>query len=353
MAEVYSRFIKKSGIRVWYAECKYVVDGRRKRAQRSTGVRDDGSVRNERTAQLAAADIERALALGKGRVARPTTLAQAVDALVDKKETKGRSAATLDITIQKARNVFDYFGSATPLESLTEERIAEYTKHALALRAPPTVERELRELKQSFVAAKIEPPAFPDLGDTGAGRERERFLVRPEQMRLLMAASGPRRDHILMYLHTGASKSELFRIEPRDCLFEQNEVRIRGTKTKSRDRFIPMTPEVREILWRRLGQTPMFEPWGRGNADRDLRKWARAAELGPVSFNDLRRTFATVLAMAGVPILHLMHMMGHKSTRMLERVYARVGQGQHMHDAVKNLPALRAPKALAPDNEES
>lgn len=32
--------------------------------------------------------------------------------------------------------------------------------------------------------------------------------------------------------------------------------------------------------------------------------------------------------------------MGHSSTKMLEKVYARVSQDQHMHDAIAHLPRL-------------
>jgi len=56
--------------------------------------------------------------------------------------------------------------------------------------------------------------------------------------------------------------------------------------------------------------------------------------------NDLRRTYATLMARAGVPILHLRDLMGHSSTKMLEKVYARVSQDQHMHDAIAHLPRL-------------
>jgi integrase len=344
MADLYSRLIRKSGLRIWYAECHYWAEGKRQRAQRSTGIRDDGTIKSERTAGIIAQDIEQSLALGKGRVARPTTLTQAIDALIENHEMGDTSQATINIVIEKGRNLADFFGRKTPLESISDERIREFTKLALAVRAPSTVQRELRTLGQAYDAAKIPRPPMPDLGDTLVTRER--WLTRPEQMRLLMAVPPLRKDHVLMYLHTGASKSELYRIERRDCFFDRNEVRIRGTKAKERDRTIPMTPEVRDTLWLRCGHEsparPMFEPWGRGNADRELRRWARAAELGPISFNDLRRTFATVLAAAGVPPLHLMHLMGHSSTKMLEKVYARVKRGNHMHEAVAKLPALRA-----------
>jgi len=333
--DIYSRTV--SGKRVWYADIYVIKSGRRTRARRSTGVRDDGTARSRRAAEIAARALEQSLALGQDRGARQTTLEKAIAALVDKMELEGNAQATIGIAIEKAERLFDFFGATTSLESCRDTHA--YAKAALAARAPATVLRELKTLAGAFRASGLTPPELPDIQLPDG---RERFLTPAEQLRLLAATPPERKDHIVMYLHCGLSKSELWRIAPTDCNFDRNEVRVRGTKAKERDRLLPMTPEVRAVLLSRRGRKQMFEPWEAGNADRDLRLYAKRAELGPLSFNDLRRTYATTLAAAGVPILHLMHLMGHASTRMLEKVYARVGTGDHMHEAVKNLPRLRS-----------
>lgn len=333
--DVYSRQLK-TGERVWYVNAHYWQDGKRKRQRRSTGVRDDGTSKSERTAEVVGRDIEQSLALGQGRVARPTTVTQAIDKLIEQMEVAGRAQPTINIVIEKSVHLFDFFGATTPIEQVTD--FSKYAKAALPVRGPATVKRELRTMAQAFRALKITPPEMPEIKEPDA---RERFLSRQEQLLLLASTPALRKDHVLMYLHLGLSKSELFRIEQRDCNFERREVRVRGTKAEKRDRLLPMSDEVYDVLMARRKSTPMFEAWLQGNADRELRRWAERAGLGPVSFNDLRRTFATTLAAAGVPILHLMHLMGHSSTRMLEKVYARVGTGEHMHDAIKKLSPLR------------
>jgi integrase len=332
--DVYSRKLN-GGDRVWYVEAHYWQDGQRKRARRSTGVRDDGTIKSRRSAEIIGRDIEHTLAMGQGRVSRPTTIAQAVRALIEQMATAGRAQDTQDIAFEKGRHLMDFYGADTPIEKCTDTNA--YAKAALAVRQPATVARELRTLVQAFKAVDLTPPSLPELADSEA---RERFLTREEQLKLLAATPSERRDYIVMYLHLGLRKSELYRIELSDCDFDRNEVRVRGSKTLSADRLMPMSPEVYDVLWSRREDRPMFQPWHEGNADRELRRWAKRAELGPLSFNDLRRTFATTLAAAGVPVLHLMHLMGHKSTRMLERVYARVASGEHMHEAITKLSVL-------------
>lgn len=346
--DVYSRKLI-SGERVWYVDAHYFLDGKPQRTRRSTRVRDDGTTKSRRTAEINGREIEQSLALGTGRVAHPTTLKQAFAALMGQKEQAGRAQGTLDITREKAHKLWEYFGVNTPIEKCTD--IEGYCKVSLTTRKPPTVKRELRELALAFKAVGLTPPKMPELAD---GTPRERFLTRGEQLQLLAAAPAHRKDYVVMYLHCGLSRSELYKFDASDCNFERREVRVRGTKAGQRDRLLPMSEEVYDILWARRAQRPMFERWG--NYDRDLREYAARAGFGPVrvveyrgrklrlaplSLNDLRRTFATTLAVAGVPILHLMHLMGHHSTRMLEKVYARVGTGDHMHDAIAKLSPLR------------
>lgn len=338
--DLYRRTIR--GRVIWYAECHYVEDGKPCTRRRSTRVRDDGSAKSRAAAEIAGRELEQSLALGKNRSGRAVTIETAIDRLIALRESEQKAQATIDIVLEKAAKLFEYFGSRRPLEECRD--VQGYVTQALLTRAPDTVQREQQILAQAFRAVKAEPPQLVKI-KLRAGRER--WLPPDEQQHLLQQVPPTRNDEIVMYLHLGLSKSELFRITPFDCNFERREVRVRGTKTTGRDRLMPMSPEVHEILQRRQARTPMFDAWLPGNADRELRRWARRAHLEPISFNDLRRTFCTTLALAGVPPLHLMHLMGHTSTRMIERVYARIKTGDHMHAAVAKLTPLRLVPAEA------
>jgi hypothetical protein len=83
----------------------------------------------------------------------------------------------------------------------------------------------------------------------------------------------------------------------------------------------------------------MFDNWH--NALRDLAIACVKANAPRTTLKDLRRSFATELAIAGVSPLFLKDLMGHSTTRMLDLVYARVGKGAHMHAAMASVSELR------------
>ena len=56
---------------------------------------------------------------------------------------------------------------------------------------------------------------------------------------------------------------------------------------------------------------------------RDLAEACTRAGIERCGPNDLRRTFASWEVEAGVPLFPIAQAMGHKNTRMLERVYGR------------------------------
>jgi integrase len=140
-------------------------------------------------------------------------------------------------------------------------------------------------------------------------------------------------------------------------------VRVPGTKTDQSRRTIPIAP----ALQHRLDQVPpakrrdrVVAPWG--NVRRDLRaavtranrKLAAEAadrhvepEVIPfVSPNDLRRTFASWLVQNGIDLLVVARLLGHSSTRMVERVYGRLSP-KNMDDAIAALPAFTAAQSIA------
>jgi Phage integrase family len=104
-------------------------------------------------------------------------------------------------------------------------------------------------------------------------------------------------------------------------------VLLRGAKRKTRFRTVPIvSPAQRSLLEHALEhaggtERALFTTWR--NVRRDLAEACERAGIERCSPNDLRRTFASWQVEAGVPLFPIAQAMGHKDTRMLERVYGR------------------------------
>lgn len=350
--------------------------GRRRRWRKSTGIEVDGTKRTRQIAEHTAQQIAQSLATGGGRRSRSCTVKAAIEILIRDLERAARSQKTIDIVNEKAMHLFRLIGPDFDCGELTNAQLCEYADVRLKEVARPweiercvehgkkrkrcadtcvtiprktvergTVERELRTLREALGVAKRlkkfegEIPEMPNLGEVYVPKER--WLPKSESRQLILALPLHWRDHFVMWRQLGIDEGELYTIERRDLMWASREVRVRGTKNKYRDRLLPMTGEVEELLRRRSkGTGALFETWT--NALRDIKAACRRVRIAPCCIKDLRRSFATELAIAGAPILLVSKLMGHRGTRMLEEVYARVGTGQHMHDVMRSVSTMRA-----------
>jgi integrase len=190
-----------------------------------------------------------------------------------------------------------------------------------------------------------------------------------------------RRDYLVVMCQTGARLKELHGIEAQHVDLRRRTLFIAGTKTKKARRTVPITQAVADALeqrMRRFPRGPLFPVWGKvqrdlyaaclriekrsnpvpnepkakgkgagrkkvvnqnpkGNPVPKRQRVKPENAFDPVTPNDLRRTYASWLAQAGVPMLHAMKLMGHGSTQMLERVYAQLAP-EHLKEAVALLP---------------
>jgi integrase len=323
----------------WWAQGYYVdANGRRKRWRRSTGAVDDGTRKSQRLAEQIGYNIAQSLAAGLNRKARPETLHQGVRALVAAKEGR-RSQAQIDIYTQKAARLYGYFGAHRTLESITAADLERYARESMATEYLPgklykagTVLKELRVLCQAFDAVGIPAPPIPDLGRTNVPGE---IWYDAAQQRALVQACHPSyRDHVILYLQMGLRESELYKLDLPD--FARGTVRVRGTKTLRSDRTVDLSPDAAAALRRTGVPVPRWR-----HRDRALKAACKRAGVPPGSTNALRHSFATLMAMADVPILKLAAMMG-TSVRMLERVYTHLNSARAHEPLTARLPRICA-----------
>jgi integrase len=76
-------------------------------------------------------------------------------------------------------------------------------------------------------------------------------------------------------------------------------------------------------------------PWAASHQVRRMNDASEKAKLEePVSFHQLRHTYASHAAMNGMPLFVLAQNLGHKDTRMVERHYSHLSD-QHKQEMVR------------------
>ena len=130
---------------------------------------------------------------------------------------------------------------------------------------------------------------------------------------------------------TSARKVEVTRARRSDVRAVEGGyiVRVRGSKTDGADRIVPVVhPEAVGLLEHAVkhGQgkgDDLFAEWPSSN--NALRRACERSKVPHTTWNDLRRTFATLHGMAGVPRHLTAGALGHTSTDMVDRVYDKAG----------------------------
>lgn len=269
-----------------------------------------------------------------------------------------------------------------------------------------TIQKEHRVLRQALTMAKrlgyyLGDPALLTIEGfdqaTGMGgfyNVGEIWLEKVEWVDALVEATSScpdrhridRRDDMLVYLNLGLRRREPLLIMASHVNLEKREVTIRmprreralaraqakrktGLKTDKSKRVLPLNDLMLQVFKRRLGQAcpgePLFIDWGSGNRDLQA-NWQRArvwlleveekrggerarAELDEIlprslTFNDLRRTFCSLMKNAGVSEADCAELLGHEDVEMVKLVYGKTAMAT-LHAAVAKLPAMRLPAA--------
>jgi len=174
--------------------------------------------------------------------------------------------------------------------------------------------------------------------------DRVRYLTVDEEPRL-RAALAERDDYIptavLVSMFTGLRQGELFALTWADIDFNAKTITVRPRNAKSgKVRHVPMNAEVIKLLSVRRGNDPealVFTYMGHAivSPKTAWRTLTRAAKIDGFRWHDLRHTFASRLAMAGVDLYVIKELMGHSSITVTEK-YAHLQPHRH-HEAVAKL----------------
>lgn len=340
--ETVAKVFKRDGSNKWQAECYWYDEaaGKRRRHCESTGITDDGTEASKLTAQVNADKIERGLAV-RGPTKRSKTLTEALGAVAEEKEIAERSPYTRKSHVNHSVHLVEFLGENALMCDIDADVVRKYVVHAKQHRSNRSVIGELTTLGEAFRVSGLEHPPWPKIDSRS---KPQRPLEVREQVALLAELPASRRLAVRVYLQLGLRFSELWKLSDLD--FEAKYVHVNGTKTKRSVRDVPVPDDLLKRL-QALGSKwqDALPAWDSASACKTLTRAARRAKLiGSEEFlspNDLRGSYATHMARAGVQQALLARFMG-TSTRMLDEVYAQLQlRGKHHHAAVrKGVPAL-------------
>ena len=181
-----------------------------------------------------------------------------------------------------------------------------------------------------------------------ADKGKIRYLLDAEITRLVNVCPPDFRELVTAALLTGCRYGELAAMITNDFDPQAGTVHI-GRSKSGKPRHVALTHEGRgffaqmtagkagaDLIFRRDGlvrqatrQSPAEtkrSPWGKSHQCRIMREACADAKITPAaSFHELRHTYASRLAMRGVPMAVIAAQLGHSDTRMTERHYAHLG----------------------------
>jgi integrase len=176
-----------------------------------------------------------------------------------------------------------------------------------------------------------------------------RFLSLAECKRLVNACERDFRELVRGALLTGCRYGELIRMTTSDYNATSGTVTVRLSKS-GKPRHVALTDEG-QALFAKLtaGVTPLAAifrrsddgVWKSSHQQRPLMAASKRAKIQPAAtFHILRHTYASMLAMRGVPLGVIAAQLGHADTRMTERHYAHLSPG-YIADTVRaSLPNM-------------
>jgi integrase len=315
---------KRNG--VWYTRIKDNGEWRKK----STGCTD------RKAAEAIHAKRQRVAA---DPTAHASTFGELIAAFLGAEQVQSRAAGTQSMYRQKARHLLRVIGDATPAREVEANTVDAYCNQRLAEGAHRnTIAKELitlrGALRMALRAGTYTRPLDAVLPKWDAGYEPRTATLSPDRVRALLSALPPHRaDYVRFCVATGARHSEAASVRRGDIATDH--VHLQSTKTRRKgvgDRDVPITPLN---AWLLEGITLPLRTWEAGSRTRDLAAACKRAGVPRVTANDLRRTYATWLAEAGLDEKLLQRTLGHSpGSPTTRRVYAQMS-AQSLGDVVR------------------
>ncbi len=260
------------------------------------------------------------------------TLREMLDKYLKEYSFRNKSKSSVSSDKCMTKNLNRYLGDYY-LTDVIPRAISDYkSKRREEGVSPKTVNNELVMLNHAFNLAMKEWEWVRENPVSKVSREKvnnlmERWLTYTEEAVLLAESPEWLREIIVFAINTGMRQSEILNLQWSKVDFTRRTLTILEQKNKGRD-TLPLNNKVLDVLRardkvRHINGYVFYN--GNGNridARNLLRSYYSArkkAGLEDVRFHDLRHTFATRLAQAGVDLYKVQKLMRHKSPIMTQR----------------------------------
>jgi len=228
----------------------------------------------------------------------------------------------------RLKTLVHFWGPHTQLDQISTRQIERFKASRLVRVKSSTLNREISLLKRLLNVAiewghLYENPAR-QIKPLREDNRRLRYLIKEEIDRLETAASRHLRPIIILAVNTGMRKGEIFNLKRSYVDLKNRFIEVIKSKNGEK-RVIPINKTLLEALHQlpRRIDSPYVLPGKEGKKRTDCKKSFRTAmkkaEIEDFCFHDLRHTFASHLVMAGVPLLTVAELLGHKNIEMTKR----------------------------------
>jgi integrase len=356
------RLVGQSWIGSWYG-----IDGQRiKRkvgAARAPGTRE-GLTKAQAEEQLRR--MRQAEAAVPSTVLR-VTMSEAGEELSRTLDLRGRKKSHRMTVTADLKNHIAPFFEGKDLAKITPADVERYVRVKREKLAIKTIRNHLNTMHSVFELGQRKqwcnrnPVKLADRPVIRSTETRIQFLNQNELEKLL-ATSYPDdsfgKIEVPIYVTaamTGLRQGELLGLRWRDVDFEAKKVRVvspyvRGEfgdpKSEGSGRSVPLAERVATELKALRDRSEYNKdkdlvfchpetghPLDRAKLTRRFKKAVKRAEVPEITFHELRHTFGTRMAAAGVPLRTIQHWMGHADSKTTQ-IYAHYQPSEHEADTV-------------------
>ncbi|MEW6508835.1 MAG: tyrosine-type recombinase/integrase [Bacteroidota bacterium] len=320
MAEIY----KRNGI-IWIT---YSIYG--KRYRESLGIKDTRE--NRILAKKIKLQKEADILNGVHPLIKKIKKKTLIEAFKDFEKTKeNKSESTRRIYDYSYKKLLDFTGDIE-IRKVTEDVIDEFEKYLKVSKGSlEIIFRHLRIIFEYFRKMRIID--FNPVPRKQSVEKKINVISREEMdliLKLLKKHNENQYKTIKLLIMTGLRVSELIRLEFEDIDFKRNIIYIKNNKGKRIDQF-PLYRELRlflEIEWKELNGKVC--PYKTKEALSFFRHFLKRNNFRHYSIHEIRKTFLSRLANAGMSLFDLQKIARHKDIKTtqkyyLEAEYERIG----------------------------